>query len=610
MSKKYTGSLTLDWYNKSKSIIIAPENKVENGIPAPKINWINKEDSLFYELDESAGRGLRPYWVNRNDPRVKESRPLVFQKEYKSIPKTKQDGLMEVSDGFEIKEITEDDGNWLPQNPSEGTLIRGDNLLALNTLKKHFEKLPDEEKIKCIYIDPPYNTGSAFENYDDNLAHSEWLTMMRDRLVILRDLLKEDGIIFVQCDDNEQAYLKVLMDEVFGRENFVADFIWNHRKSSQNDTDVSLSHNYTFTFAKNRNQFKLNPMGIDDSKFFNPDNDPRGEWVADPFDAPNIRPNLTYIITNPNTGEEFLPPNGRCWRTTKEKFEEYLKDNRILYGKTGKSKPQLKRFKFEAEEKGTNPFTIWDDVGTATEGTKELMNIMDGDKKFATPKPERLLQRIIYLASNENDLVLDCFGGSGTTFAVATKMKRRWIGVEIGEHADTIEIPRLKKVLSGEDTGGISESQDWSGGGSFKYYHLGESILDFDKKDFRWSLGTEYIQDSLLSIFDYIYTDEIKISDNALIEDQNKYSIGVLQVKNKVTVGIVCLNKPENIVPLEFEEVSNIYETIKKHYSEKDISLENITIFTNRGVELTEETKPNDLDIIKVPTAIFNEMDN
>ena len=221
--------------------------------------------------------------------------------------------------------------------------------------------------------------------------------------------------------------------------NFVASFIWQHRKSSQNDIDVSLSHNYKITFAKNREIFKLNPLGIDVSKFSNPDNDPRGDWSADPFDAPNIRPNLTYPITNPNTKQKFLPPEGRCWRMTKQKFEEALKDNRIIFGKTGNTKPQYKRFKSEAQEKGTNPFTIWNDIGTATEGTKELMKIMNGKKIFDTPKPTSLLQKIIKLSAGKNDIILDFFAGSGTTGDAVMRLNaedggnRKYVLVQLDE---------------------------------------------------------------------------------------------------------------------------------------------------------------------------------
>jgi adenine-specific DNA-methyltransferase len=225
----------------------------------------------------------------------------------------------------------------------ENLIIKSNNLLAPHTLKQQFRG-----QVKLIYIDPPYNTGNDSFGYNDNFNHSTWLTFMKNRLEVAKILLRDDGVIFVNCDDNEQAYLKILMDEEFGHDSFVACFIWNHRKSSQNDIDVSLSHNYILCYARDRQQFKLNPLGIDSEKFSNPDNDPKGDWVADPMDAPNIRPNLTYEIKNPNTGEKFMPPEGRCWRFTKEKYKEAFTEGRIVFGKSGKSRPQYKRYKFEA----------------------------------------------------------------------------------------------------------------------------------------------------------------------------------------------------------------------------------------------------------------------
>ena len=367
----------------------------------------------------------------------------------------------------------------LPEDTiTDNLIIKGNNLLALHSIKKQFTG-----KVKLIYIDPPYNTGNDSFKYNDSFNHASWLTFMRNRLEVAHTLLRDDGIIFVQCDDNEQARLKVIMDELFREDNFVANFIWNHRKSSQNDIDVSLSHNYTITFAKNRDCLKLQPLGIDESKFSNPDNDSRGDWVADPFDAPNIRPNLTYPVINPNTGEEFLPPQGRHWRFTKNKFEEALRDKRIIFGKTGKTKPQYKRFKYEAEEKGTNPFTIWDgnEVGTATEGTKELMKLMDGKKVFSTPKPERLLQRIIHIGSNKNDIILDFHLGSGTTAAVAHKMGRQYIGVEQMDYIEGIACKRLKKVIKGEE-GGVSKDVNWKGGSTFIYLELKKYNQNFIEK--------------------------------------------------------------------------------------------------------------------------------
>ncbi len=215
MSKNYKGSLTLEWFNKQKSILLRDESSPagENDIPAPRINWINKEEALFYEIDEKEGKGVQPFWVDRNDIRVKEARPLIFQKAYIAREKIQKGTLFEKI--YEVEESDKDDPEI------KNILIKGDNLLALNTLKKHFDKLPDEQKVKCIYIDPPYNTGSAFENYDDNLAHSEWLTLMRDRLILLKDILCNAGAIFIQVDDNEDSYIKIILDEIFGRDNFI-----------------------------------------------------------------------------------------------------------------------------------------------------------------------------------------------------------------------------------------------------------------------------------------------------------------------------------------------------------------------------------------------------
>lgn len=356
----------------------------------------------------------------------------------------------------------------------DNRLIFGDNLLALKALEQEFTG-----KVKCVFIDPPYNTGSAFTHYDDGLEHSIWLGLMRDRLEIIKRLLADDGSLWITIDDNEAHYLKVLCDEIFGRGNFVANIVWNHRKSVQSDIVISLSHNHVLVFAKSKENLKLNRLQlVDADKYSNPDNDPRGLWYATPFDAPNIRPNLTYEIENPNTGEKYLPPKGRCWRTTKDEYLKALEENRIVFGKTGKSKPQMKRFLSEAQEKGSSVKTWWDEVGTATEATKELQK-MSCD--FDTPKPERLIERILQIATDEGDLVFDSFAGSGTTGAVAHKMGRRWIMVELGEHCHTHIIPRLQKVIDGTDQGGISKAVNWQGGGGFRYYRLAPTLIVNDK---------------------------------------------------------------------------------------------------------------------------------
>jgi len=287
-------------------------------------------------------------------------------------------------------------------------LIEGENLEVLRVLQKSYYG-----KVKMIYIDPPYNTGNDSFVYPDDYSetldeyqkrtgaksaegylnkqslwkknskesgqyHSAWLSMMYPRLYLARNLLRDDGAIFISIDDNEVAQLKMLCDEVFGEENFVAQFIWEHRKSGQNDADVSLAHNYKLVYSKDRTILSMNPLATDTSKFSNPDNDPLGPWVADPMDAPNIRENLSYAIKNPETGKIHLPPQGRHWRFSKEKFEEALAQGRIIFGKNGNSKPQYKRYLEEALKKGTNPSTLWTQWGTATEGTKDLMQIFDG----------------------------------------------------------------------------------------------------------------------------------------------------------------------------------------------------------------------------------------
>ncbi len=350
-----------------------------------------------------------------------------------------------------------------------GELIKADNFQALNSLMPKYQG-----KVDLIYIDPPYNTGSDGFIYADNFNHASWLSMMNNRLELSKELLNNKGSLFISIDDKEQARLKLVCDEVFGEENFVANFVWNHRKSGQNDIDFTLSYNYNLSYAKDRNSFKFQRLEAKTDKFSNTDNDTRGEWIADPFDAPNIRENLSYPITNPNTKEVFYPPKGRCWRMSEEKFYEALKDNRIIFGKNGTSRPQYKRFKFEAETKGENINTIWLDVGTATEATKEIQNIFN-DKIFDTPKPEKLLKRICEIAtkadSKTTPIVLDFFAGSGTTLAAAQKLGRKWIGVEMGEHFYNVIIPRIKKVIAGFQSG-ISKECDYKGSGAFRYYEL------------------------------------------------------------------------------------------------------------------------------------------
>jgi adenine-specific DNA-methyltransferase len=370
---------------------------------------------------------------------------------------------------------------------TDNMLIQGDNLHALKAL------LPTHAgKVKCIYIDPPYNTRSAFEHYDDNLEHSVWLSMMYPRLELLRELLVEDGSIWVSIDDNEAHYLKVVMDEVFGRRNFVANVVWQKKASPQaNAVWLSDSHDHVICFAKNKEIWRpklLKRTEAADARFSNPDNDPRGDWTSGDFTisltggqrgaqfAKTGQSNNLYEITTPSE-RKLWPTKGRCWGATEEKFLELRKDNRIWFGENGSNVPRIKRFLSEVQE-GIVCTTVWlrAEVGDNQTSKKEVMTF-NQENVFATPKPESLIQRIFEIATNPNDLILDSFLGSGTTAAVAHKMNRRYIGIEMGGHAQTHCQPRLRKVVEGEQ-GGISKAVLWQGGGGFRFYRLGSEIFD------------------------------------------------------------------------------------------------------------------------------------
>lgn len=367
----------------------------------------------------------------------------------------------------------------------DNKLIFGDNLLALKALEQEYAG-----KVKCVFIDPPYNTGSAFEHYDDGVEHSLWLTLMRDRLDIIRNLLSDDGSLWITIDDNEAHYLKVMCDEIFGRFNFVANFIWQKKFSPQNDAKyVSDMHDHLFCFAKNKLNFKINrlvdPNQIDRTK--NLDNDPRGGWKSVDYTCnknKKERPNLYYPILQPNTGEEIWPKETAVWRYSKETHLGHVKNGLIYWGKNGKnSVPRFKKFENkEMKERGAVPVSLLlhSDVGNTQEARKESITF-NVTSPFSTPKPERLIKRILEHSTNLGDLVLDSFAGSGTTGAVAHKIGRRWIMVELGEHCDTHIIPRLQKVIDGEDQGGISKTVNWQGGGGFRYCKLAPSLIVKDQ---------------------------------------------------------------------------------------------------------------------------------
>ena len=357
-------------------------------------------------------------------------------------------------------------------------LIHGDNLLALKALEQQYAG-----KIKCIYIDPPYNTGNAFEHYDDGVEHSIWLNLMSHRLKILRNLMSKDGSIWISIDDDESHYLKVLCDEVFGRNNFVSNVIWEKKYSPQNDAKwLSDSHDHILVYAKNKEVWRpgLLPRSEEMNKRYkNPDNDPRGLWKPADFSVKTYSTANDYPIELPS-GRVVNPPESRCWVTSKERLQELIEDNRIWFGKTGNNVPSLKKFLSEVKQ-GSVSKTIWlrTEVGDNQDAKKET-KVFNSTVVFSTPKPERLIERILNLSSNENDIILDSFLGSGTTAAVAHKMGRKWIGVELGEHAKTHCYPRMKKVVDGEQ-GGISKKVNWKGDGGFRFYTLAPSLLNKDK---------------------------------------------------------------------------------------------------------------------------------
>jgi adenine-specific DNA-methyltransferase len=370
-------------------------------------------------------------------------------------------------------------------------LIHGDNLDALKALLPYYAG-----KVKCVFIDPPYNTRSAFEHYDDNLEHTQWLAMMYPRLELLHNLLADDGSIWITLDDNEVHYLKIVMDEIFGRGCFIADIAWKRRDGAPNDRKIGSTYDHVLVFARSLvgtskktlaeeafnlmertekadSQYQLyeEPFGFDERgpfrKVDSTGNAKGGRFVE----------SLIYPVTNPFTGQEVFPRKGRCWVYHKEEMLAMVADRRFFWGKKGTAgTPMRKLFKSEAKA-GMSAPTIWDDVGLNQHAAREIELLFGEKASFETPKPESLMRRILQIATNQGDLVLDSFLGSGTTAAVAHKMRRCYIGIEMGDHAISHCVPRLHKVIEGEQ-GGISEAVEWKGGGGFRFYKLGVPVFD------------------------------------------------------------------------------------------------------------------------------------
>ena len=387
-------------------------------------------------------------WLGKNDWENPEPRLLIKKETYLSAYEGRDDNL----------------------------LIYGDNLLGLKALECDYIG-----KVKCIYIDPPYNTKSLFSHYKDNLEHSVWLNMMKERLVIMHKLLREDGSIWISIDDSECHYLKVMCDEIFGRKNFVANIVIKTSGNSNNNSNqFSLDHNHILVYGKRKCWSPKKDINITtkQSHFKNPDNDPRGPWFdGNPLNSPKPRPNLTYEIESPNGFIIKPPKNG--WRWSFQTLKEKIEKGEIRFSNDGK---RILRRTYLQDMKGLPPSSLWstiEETGHNCQAKYELKKLFPAtatSKLFSTPKPERLIQRILHIATNPRDLVLDSFAGSGTTGAVAHKMDRRWIMIELGDHCHTHIIPRMKKVIDGEDAGGITKNVNWQGGGGFEYCELAPSM--------------------------------------------------------------------------------------------------------------------------------------
>ena len=365
----------------------------------------------------------------------------------------------------------------------DNLLIQGDALNGLQSLAR----LPEFSreylgKVKLVYIDPPFNTQQSFLQYDDALEHSVWLTMIRDRLLQIRDLLAPDGTVWLHLDDSEMHRARCVLDEVFGPDWFIGTVIWNKADTLRNDARrFSVSHDYLLAYGPPSWQARRLPRTADmDLVYRNPDNDARGPWLAGTLISPHFRASGDFEVSTPG-GAAHRAPTGTSWRVPRETFDRLLKDNRIWFGRDGRGTPQQKLFLADAKDRVVD--TIWDvkDVGGNRQSKAEIKKLFPEVPPFDTPKPERLLHRIIHVATEPGDIVLDCFLGSGTTAAVAHKMGRRWVGIEFSEHTiATFALPRLRKVAAGDDPDGITESVGWTGGGGFRILSVAPSMFDAD----------------------------------------------------------------------------------------------------------------------------------
>lgn len=417
--------------------------------------WPNKDKFLLSPQDENG----KPVWVERSHPAAREVRLTEFTEEVGAVDDQhpERDNLLFVGDSLDALRI-------LNESPAFRREYRG--------------------KVKLIYIDPPFNTGQTFEHYDDWMEHSTWLSFMRDRLLLMKDLLARDGSIWVHLDDVEQHRMRSLLDEIFGADSFVANIAWEKAQGTRNDTDISSAQDLIAVYARDKATWRkarnlLERTGAQIDRYQNPDNDPRGPWrQGDNGTAKSGSDAFRYEITLPS-GRVVVPPAGSYWRFSKQTFEESKADGRVWFGRDGDSMPILKRFLSEVAD-GVVPRTWWpaNEVGSNQEAKRDhLRRMFPGREPFATPKPERLMERIIHIASNPGEIVMDFFAGSGSTAAVAHKMNRRWVTCEL--QLSTVRdftSARLKLVVDGLEPGGITQSQNWMGGGGFRTIEIQESF--------------------------------------------------------------------------------------------------------------------------------------
>ena len=537
---------------------------------------------------------------------------LVWEDKPEAVEERLRDELPVLTEVKERAIISED-----PDAPNH-ILIEGDNLEALTALT-----YTHAGKIDVIYIDPPYNTGNkdfvyndTFVDSEDSFRHSKWLSFMSKRLRIAKRLMSDKGVLFISIDDNEQAQLKLLCDEIFGADNYISSIPWHSRQSLQNDTDLSINHEYILAVAKNRRKsnrrlkkanasiwynedgFVFYPISVDGEKYSNPDNDPRGPWKADPMDAPHIRPNLTYPITNPITGVQHLPPRGRCWRISQEKFASALADNRILFGKNGTSRPQMKVFLNEQVEYGSIAHSWFEaeKYGTATHGSKELQGIFGGDKVFTSPKPTSLISNILSLVSipDRPITVLDFFAGSGTTLHATIKQNaedgghRRCILVTNNENniCEDVTYERNKRVIegytkpNGEEVDGLTHN-------TLRYYKTDFVGRERSSQNMRQLV---YAATDLLCIKEDLYNEVKQFGSLKLKSSVTRYFEGkdkrMLVIYNELAVPAIA----EEIAKMDFSGKVKIYVFAPGNYAYDDEFYE----------------VQNKVELCALPAAIYN----